>query len=261
MRRMIFALIVMLGLPAPTVGQHVSAGAIGSIAPAGDPVPNWFIRPLIGPTSAGYPPRDPVPNFAIPPLIGPSSVGLPLPPIGLRPHIEDKVYRHGRDYRQRPVFVYPPMIYFVPHYAVSIAQTAAPELAPIKNEPAIGSLVLQVEPGSAQVFVDGYYVGTADDFNAKRGELVMEIGPHRIDINAPGIESVKFDVMISPSQSIVYRRVLKAVEITPPPAMPIPTTPRSFYQVPGCYMGNVPPKDAGLPATCDVSRAVTYTIN
>ena len=28
--------------------------------------------------------------------------------------------------------------------------------------------------------------------------------------------------------------------------------------IPGCYLGDVAPKDAGLPATCDQSRAVTF---
>jgi hypothetical protein len=29
------------------------------------------------------------------------------------------------------------------------------------------------------------------------------------------------------------------------------------YIVPGCYIGNVPPQDAGLPASCDLSRTIT----
>jgi hypothetical protein len=36
-------------------------------------------------------------------------------------------------------------------------------------------------------------------------------------------------------------------------------TPTTFYFIPGCYAGNVPPKDAGLPATCDQTRVITIT--
>jgi hypothetical protein len=32
----------------------------------------------------------------------------------------------------------------------------------------------------------------------------------------------------------------------------------TFYLVPGCYMGNVPPEEANLPATCDLARAVSF---
>jgi hypothetical protein len=33
----------------------------------------------------------------------------------------------------------------------------------------------------------------------------------------------------------------------------------TFYLIPGCYMGNVPPKEANLPATCDITRAVSFS--
>jgi hypothetical protein len=253
----------MLGLPSTTVGQ--SGGTIGSVGPSGEPVPNYFIRPLIGPPSAGYPPRDPPPSFAIPPLIGPPSIGLPLPqigvplpPIGLQPHIDWN--RRARHHRRGPVFVYPPTIFVMPYSGFLITQTAVPEPVATTKEPETGSLVLQVEPGTAQVFVDGYYVGTPDDLNAKRDGLVLETGAHKVDINAIGYESVGFDVKISPNQSIVYRRVLKALEVAPPPAPFIPTRPATFYMIPGCYLGSVPPSEAKLPATCDISRAQTFTI-
>ena len=31
----------------------------------------------------------------------------------------------------------------------------------------------------------------------------------------------------------------------------------AFYVIPGCYMGNVPPEDTGLPEGCDPRRAIT----
>ena len=60
------------------------------------------------------------------------------------------------------------------------------------------------------------------------------------------------DVRITAGQSVTYRAGLKAL----PPAVAVPST--TFYLIPGCYMGNIPPKDAHLPSTCDQSRAITW---
>ena len=37
---------------------------------------------------------------------------------------------------------------------------------------------------------------------------------------------------------------------------PAPIARKPFYFIPGCYLGDVPPKDAGLPASCDQSKTV-----
>jgi hypothetical protein len=53
------------------------------------------------------------------------------------------------------------------------------------------------------------------------------------------------------------------VEPAPRPAEPtappyVPTGDRTLYVIPGCYVGNVPPKDVKLPANCDLSKVTTY---
>ena len=53
------------------------------------------------------------------------------------------------------------------------------------------------------------------------------------------------------------------VEPAPRPAEPelppyVPTGDRTLYVIPGCYVGNVPPKDVRLPANCDLKRVTTY---
>jgi hypothetical protein len=65
---------------------------------------------------------------------------------------------------------------------------------------AFGRLRIQDAPGDAQVFVDGYYVGMVDEFDG-----VLEAGPHRIEIRAPGLDPVVFDVNVRPGQTITYR--------------------------------------------------------
>lgn len=53
------------------------------------------------------------------------------------------------------------------------------------------------------------------------------------------------------------------VEPAPRPAEPepppfVPTGDRTLYVIPGCYVGNVPPKDVKLPANCDLKKVTTY---
>jgi hypothetical protein len=73
----------------------------------------------------------------------------------------------------------------------------------------IGELRLQVFPRNAQVFVDGYYAGTVDDFDGTFQALKLEAGPYQIRISAPGFEDLMFDVRINPGQKINYRGELR----------------------------------------------------
>ena len=73
-----------------------------------------------------------------------------------------------------------------------------------------GSLKLKVRPRNAEVYVDGYYVGVVDDFDGVFQELTLSADPnagvpHRIEIRAPGAESIVFEVRLQPGQVITYR--------------------------------------------------------
>ena len=125
-------------------------------------------------------------------------------------------------------------------------------------------LILDIHPPTAQVFADGYYIGVPEDFRFEDGGAVLEPGPHRIDIMARDYEPVTFDVNLARGQSATFRHILRPIMRAPRPspddamkAPPAAKTPATFYLIPGCYMGNVPPKEANLPATCDVARAVS----
>lgn len=71
-----------------------------------------------------------------------------------------------------------------------------------------GSVEFDVTPGTAAVFVDGYYAGTLD--NLEDGNLLHLVpGPHHIDIEAPGLQPVSFDVNVQANQTIKYRATLQ----------------------------------------------------
>ena len=220
------------------------------------------------------PPASTLPPIGLP--LGPIGltlppIGLPLPPIGLAPPgtrtesaptppMRGRLPRHPHG-RGRSG---PGVIYVVPAYPWGLtgpasaagAETVEPAPLPLPVPPA-GTLSLEVEPPTAEVYVDGYFVGTADD---RRGEVRLEPGPHRVDLRAEGYLSATVDIRAESGATVSLRRTLtplappdKPPTATAPPA-PIPRKP--FYFIPGCYLGDVPPTKAGLPAGCDPSKAV-----
>lgn len=74
-----------------------------------------------------------------------------------------------------------------------------------------GALKLKVRPQAAMVYVDGYYTGIVDDFDGFFQRLRVEAGPHRIEVRAPGFESLTFDVRIEPGRTTTYHGELKRI--------------------------------------------------
>ena len=161
-------------------------------------------------------------------------------------------YRHGGTQVVYLGYVDPFIDYYSEYYP-------APAVV---EPPRTARLILDVEPANAQVFANGYYIGLPEDLRAEQGGAKLAPGEYTIEIVAPGYEPATFDVKLGADQALTYRQMLKPVADTPAPR-PVPAQlaakpgpPATFYIVPGCYMGNVPPKDANLPASCDVSKAV-----
>jgi hypothetical protein len=256
------------GYPHPPAGIAVPAPLprSASARPPRHEVPRQTISPRSGPASEGWP-RDSHPTWSndprhrrqIPGVPHPQ-IGLPLAPIGLQPHAQwNRGARHYRDRSYAPWYAWP-VVYAVPQVVDAYPQMA-PVTQPVVAEPIpeTGRLILDVQPRIAQVFVDGYYAGTPDDFSADRGGLLLEAGPHRIDLILPDYERVTFDVRIAPNQFITYRQVLKPVKVEPVvPAPAARSAPSTFYLIPGCYMGNVPPKEVKLQPSCDPARVITF---
>jgi hypothetical protein len=75
-----------------------------------------------------------------------------------------------------------------------------------------GTLRLKIKPNSAEVYVDGYYVGIVDDFDGIFQKLHIESGTHRIEVRAPGYEPLTFDVRISPDHGTTYSGELRRIQ-------------------------------------------------
>ena len=68
-----------------------------------------------------------------------------------------------------------------------------------------GDIRLQVRPRNAAVYVDGYYAGIVDDFDGVFQRLTLEVGPHEIELEAPGLAPQVFDVYVDPAQTVNLR--------------------------------------------------------
>jgi hypothetical protein len=68
-----------------------------------------------------------------------------------------------------------------------------------------GGVRLDIPERDAEVFVDGYFVGTVDDFDGHFQQANLEAGPHRIEVRLEDFEPIVFDVRVEPGRTITYR--------------------------------------------------------
>lgn len=73
----------------------------------------------------------------------------------------------------------------------------------------IGSLRLKIDPKEAEVYVDGLYRGIVNDFDGVFQRLKLEAGAHRLEVRAPGLKPLVFDVLVTPGETTTYRGELK----------------------------------------------------
>lgn len=237
-------------------------------------------------------PPDGGSHTTLPPIGLPlAPIGLPLAPLGLpsgptatqstaapapkRPNSDGGKRPHGRDGS-------PAVIYVMPAYGTygwNVSAGAPTPVGPAASRPAAeaapdrgssrrpeGVLQLDLKPRpTGQLFLDGVYVGTLDDLGH---DLTLPEGTHQLEIRQAGFKPFTLAVRIDAGRTLVYRGGLERAD--PPaasatvaaaaagPVPPAPVARKPFYFIPGCYLGDVPPKEAGLPASCDPSRAVVY---
>jgi len=79
---------------------------------------------------------------------------------------------------------------------------------PGEPAPLEGNIRIDVEPDTAQIFVDGYFVGTVADFRESLAGLNVAAGLHRLEFRAPGYDTLSVDVRIDANRTITYRAVL-----------------------------------------------------
>jgi hypothetical protein len=123
-----------------------------------------------------------------------------------------------------------------------------------------GYLRLDVEPESAQVFIDGLYAGTVADF--RRGGQPLDVGPHRVEMRADGFDSQSVELRIRANDTLSYRGTLTKLDEAREPRAAA-ATPKTLYVIPRCYAGTSPPRQEQLPTGCKAAdvREIPATVN
>ena len=80
-----------------------------------------------------------------------------------------------------------------------------PSLSAARTATTSASVKLKVKPRDAEVWVDGYYAGTVDDFDGMFQALRLDSGAYRIEVRKPGFETLTFDVRVQPDRNITFR--------------------------------------------------------
>jgi PEGA domain-containing protein len=72
-----------------------------------------------------------------------------------------------------------------------------------------GGLQIDIQPWSAEVYVDGARAGRVEQFRGYYQHLDLPAGPHTIALVANGYEPMVFGVMVMPGKTITYRATLQ----------------------------------------------------
>lgn len=70
------------------------------------------------------------------------------------------------------------------------------------------SLRLQVEPRETEVFIDGYWAGTVDDFDGFFQRLHLEPGDHEIELYLDGHRSMRQKIYLQPDATFRIRHTM-----------------------------------------------------
>ena len=99
------------------------------------------------------------------------------------------------------------------------------------------SLRIQVTPREAQVYVDGYYVGTVDSFDGTFQRLHLSPGEHVIEIFLEGHRTIREPMLFRPREGYQLRRAMEPLAAGDP-AAERPRPDPDARQAPPSYPGD-----------------------
>jgi hypothetical protein len=121
------------------------------------------------------------------------------------PFYGDGYYGYPYYYAPYPYYGYP---YGVPYggypYAGPSAYPAYGGYGSVGVGAYAGVRILGAPP-NAEVFADGSNVGLADDFAGATQHLELTPGAHSIEIHAPGMAAMVYDVNVQPGRTVTLR--------------------------------------------------------
>ena len=106
------------------------------------------------------------------------------------------------------------------------------------------ALRLQVSPRNTEVFVDGYYAGTVDDFDGIFQRLRLESDEYEVTLYLPGYRTVTQRLLLQADRTLRVKYVMEPLGPTDPPEpRPMATGPRPAQEPPALAVSG---SDAGL---------------
>ena len=104
---------------------------------------------------------------------------------------------------------YPPSAYPSSPYPQPAYPPASGSVGVQPGQADTGGVSFEITPSTAEVFVDGSFVGTVGEFTPTTQPLGMAAGRHHIEIRAAGYRTMALDVDIVAGQVIPYRGELQ----------------------------------------------------
>jgi hypothetical protein len=140
-------------------------------------------------------------------------------------HLTTTAGPHAIEFRKTGLETLSVEIYVQPDHTITYRTTmqpAQPGLPSEETEPGLdppsasgavppgppGDLFFDATPKDAQVYVDGYYVGTVADWEGRHHRLTLAPGVHSVELQASGYEPAMADVTIESHQTTTYREAL-----------------------------------------------------
>lgn len=156
----------------------------------GYPSPGY---PSPGYPSPGYP--DPYPQYPYPSTGDPGyrTSTPPQYPSGAAPYPPAYPPSSGRD----------------PQYPDYPPTSGSVRVQPNQGQANTGGVSFEITPGTAEVFVDGSYVGTVDEFTPTTQPLGLTPGRHQVEIRAPGYRTMQFDADVVAGQVIPFQGAME----------------------------------------------------
>jgi hypothetical protein len=88
----------------------------------------------------------------------------------------------------------------------------------------VSEVRIEATPREAEVFVDGFLVGTVDDFDGWSQRLRLAPGEHEIELFLDGHRSVRQRMLFRPGETYRIRATLEKADPSEPPATrPVPS--------------------------------------
>jgi hypothetical protein len=107
-----------------------------------------------------------------------------------------------------PVYAYP--YFYDPFWwGFSDFQYPYPYPYPYRYNSPGADLRIQVQPKQAEVYIDGYLVGTVDNFDGVFQRLDVPLGEHEITIYLPGYRTISQRMLFRPRESYHIRDVMQ----------------------------------------------------